>query len=166
MEDSKIQKVDRPVVRKYDDKTRIVKSGSHYIFNHAYELKSKDNKVIYKHIILTQDLSHYDSNEPVRRVDTDIKLYSANKLMEEKPYWKDCFKSIFDSQIIFFKCSQDTLIDIRDYVLDNGCVGLIDIVGNILLYSEKNNTISITGQIQYNSTDSGGFFTKFMNRDL
>lgn len=47
----------RPSVIDNDD-YQVIKTGSHYVFKHAYEVKNPNDPSLlaYKHIVLTQDL--------------------------------------------------------------------------------------------------------------
>ena len=166
---SVIKEVELPQIS-WNSVSGTVSQGSHYGFSHVYQIEGKDNEPIYKHIILTQDLSKVNSNEPVRKFIKNVKLYNLNKLVDENsfssPALKECLSVIFDKELLFTKCSQDNLIDIKKLIIQKGYNGLISVSGDILIYTEKDIVSYEDYQIKYRNNITEDFLSNFINGNL
>ena len=141
----------------------IVSKGSHYVVSHAYEV-SKNDTPIYKHIILNTDLSNFTSTEPIRKFTGDAQLYSLDKIIESADDTLKCAKILFSKSLLDSKCSTDSLIQIKNIVKSEKCIGLFDRSGNILLYSEQDILSRENYQIKYKNTIPNDFLYKFFIR--
>lgn len=133
-----VKSFDHPSIVEDGEYYQVVKSGSHYVFSHVYESKDPNNinETVYKHIVLTQDLSK-SKRDSTRSLLKNVKLFKLESLMNEVSGSDECLQSIFSIDLLSIKCPRDILIDIRRKVEGKGCVGIISSDGDVLLYSKK-----------------------------
>lgn len=144
------REVSKPIIISDNGEQVVIGRGSHYIFSHVCQQNNADHKsygeadTIYKHIILTLDESKidYKNLNPTRVTTRDIILYKVDRLVTESN--KQCLNVIFDNDALEKGCNIDILIGLRKKLNGMGCDGIMDVWGNILLYSENESEIKYT----------------------